>query len=192
MQSLNIEWLFLKIYDLIFKPKEIIGDVTPFLDKAKSVIGFLLTLIAIFFIGVIIYSIIRLKERKAEDSKNFSEALAALQKEKEENKSAGNKKWTMVIDFITSSSPSDWRIAIIEADNLLDELTKDLDLQGETLGERLKNAPESHFKTLDNAWRAHKVRNKIAHEGTEYEISYTEAKKTVELYESVFREFDYI
>ncbi len=192
MQSINIEWIFLKIYDFIFKPKEIIGDITPILSKTKAVIGFLLTLIAIFFIAVIVYSIIRLRERKEEDSKSFMKTIESFHKEKEQNNSVSSKKWLTVIDFITSSSPSDWRIAIIEADNMLDELTKDLGFVGETLGERLKNAPASHFKNLDNAWQAHKVRNKIAHEGSDYEISYRDAKKAIELYEMVFREFDYI
>ncbi len=49
-----------------------------------------------------------------------------------------------------------------------------------------------NFKTLDNAWEAHKLRNRIAHEGMGYDVEYREAKKAIELYESVFKEFDYI
>lgn len=105
---------------------------------------------------------------------------------------AGVAKWNTVVDLITSPSESDWRMAIIEADTLLDQLTKDAGFIGETLGERLKNADPGLFRTLDFAWDAHKLRNQIAHQGSDLVVSRLEFERAVKFYEAVFLEFGYI
>lgn len=105
---------------------------------------------------------------------------------------AGNAVWREVEQKINSVNPSDWRLAIIEADVLLDEMLEQMGLPGDHLGERLKAADRSFFNTLDEAWQAHKVRNIIAHQGSSYQLAYNEAKKTVDLYRRVFEEFYFI
>lgn len=188
MGGLNIEWVFLKIYNFFFSVKEGVanGEFTGF----KNVVGFVLTIVTLFFVGIIIYSSRGLKKtRSAEKAKLYEKIHTTSTAQKE---SRDNKHWRIVLDFITSSNSSDWRLAIIEADNMLDALTKELGLVGDNLGERLKNAPVSHFKTIDNAWEAHRLRNRIAHEGVGYELEYKEAKKAIENFEKVFNEFDYI
>lgn len=188
MQSLNIEYIFLKIYDFIFSAGKVAVE-KPDISGFKIFVVTLLSIISVFFIAIIIYSVLRIRERKEEQDKKIKDMIFA-EKEIEEDK--GDKRWKTILDFITSNNPSDWRIAVIEADNMLDELTKELGLTGDNLGERLKNAPSGHFSTLDSAWEAHKVRNKIAHEGMNYQMEYREAKKAIEKYEEVFREFKYI
>ena len=44
------------------------------------------------------------------------------------------------------------------------------------------------FKTIELAWDAHKMRNRIAHEGSDFVLTEREAKRVFVLYESVFRE----
>lgn len=53
--------------------------------------------------------------------------------------------------------------AVISADALLDEALKRAHIKGNTMGERLKKA-HGTLKSLNAAWSAHKVRNRIAHE----------------------------
>ena len=64
--------------------------------------------------------------------------------------------------------------------------------RGENLGERLKSVGKDRFKSLDDAWEAHLVRNKIAHEGLKFDITKREAQRVIYLYEKVFREFGHI
>jgi hypothetical protein len=104
----------------------------------------------------------------------------------------GSSKWRMVEKHIISKNPSDWKIAIIEADTILDALVERAGFPGDSLGERLKNADKGVFRTLDFAWEAHKVRNRIAHEGSNFNLSERDAKTTIKQYEEVFREFGYI
>ena len=56
-----------------------------------------------------------------------------------------------------------WPLAIIDADNLLDEALKQRRTKGKTMGERLVTAQHS-LTNNDAVWFAHKLRNKIVHE----------------------------
>jgi len=106
--------------------------------------------------------------------------------------SAKNPKWDRVLAHSNSINPSDWKLAIIEADTMLDELLKTVGYHGESLGERLKAVEKSDFLTIDYAWEAHKIRNQIAHQGADFDLTSRETKRVVTLYEAVFKEFQII
>lgn len=103
-----------------------------------------------------------------------------------------NEKWERVIEHINSPEPSDWRLAIIEADIMLDELLTAAGYHGDSVGEKLKAVESSDFTTIENAWEAHKTRNKIAHQGGDFPLNEREAKRAIALFESVFQEFKII
>ncbi len=103
-----------------------------------------------------------------------------------------SKKWQNVMNHADSPNASDWRQAIIEADIILGEILTKMSYQGEGIGEQLKQANKADFNTLDQAWEAHKVRNQIAHEGSDFHLDQHEAKRVINLYRQVFEEFFYI
>ena len=104
----------------------------------------------------------------------------------------GNKRWERVIAHLNSTSVNDWKFAILEADIILDELLDATGYRGETVSDKLKRVEPSDFQTLDQAWEAHKVRNMIAHEGSDFVISEREARRIIGLYQAVFEEFHYV
>lgn len=187
MASINLEYFFLKIYKFFtggFDADKLANS--GFIDF----IVFVFSLISVVFIAIIIHVWIKLLERKDLDKKDFHESINAIKATKTQKED--NKQWKKVIEHINSTNPSDWRLAIMESDSMLESVTLDIGLVGETLGERLKNANVNHFKTLSNAWDAHKLRNKIAHVGLGFDLPYRDAKKAIEQYESVFLEFGII
>lgn len=103
-----------------------------------------------------------------------------------------NEKWVKIKNHIESGNPNDWRLAIIEADILLEEMLEKMGYQGNGIGEMLKTVEKSDFHTLDDAWEAHKVRNNIAHQGSDFSLSSAEAKRAIDMYQRVFEEFFYI
>ena len=103
-----------------------------------------------------------------------------------------NTRWIKVGEHINSLNPNDWKLAILECDIILDELMSAMGYHGETLSDKLKGVEKSDFVTIDEAWEAHKVRNQIAHEGSDFLITEREARRIVGLYEKVFREFSFI
>ena len=103
----------------------------------------------------------------------------------------GTKKSTRLDDVllhITSSNPNDWKLAIIEADIILDEALKQYGYAGNSLGERLKSISTTQLSTLNEAWEAHKVRNRIAHEGADFVLTKRIAEDTINRYRRVFNE----
>ena len=100
-------------------------------------------------------------------------------------------KWASIKKDLESPDEARWRLAIINADSILDEVIKSIGYPGETMGERLKNIKPYQFPNLDDAWRAHKVRNFLAHDPT-YKLSRLVAERTFEIYQNIFKEFEII
>lgn len=94
-------------------------------------------------------------------------------------------KFAVIQGYLSSQSEALWRIGIMEADNVLLDVLTEKGYQGDGVGEKLKSAS---FKTVDLAWDAHKIRNRIAHEGSDFELTEREAKRAFMLYESVLRD----
>ena len=94
-------------------------------------------------------------------------------------------RFAIVQGYMNSNHEALWRIGILEADNMLADVLREKGYQGEGVGEMLQNA---NFKTVDLAWDAHKLRNRIAHTGSDFVLTEREAKRAFILYEYVFKE----
>lgn len=103
-----------------------------------------------------------------------------------------NSRWDGIVALATGASHGDWRRAILEADIMLFDVMSEQGYPGATVGEQLKNANPIQMTTLDLAWKAHKVRNDIAHGGEGYELSERDARATIDYYRRVFEEFGVI
>ena len=101
-------------------------------------------------------------------------------------------RWQKVETLALSENPNDRRQAIIEADVMLEDAITQKGYTGEGLGEKLKQVTRADVNTIDDAWEAHKVRNRIAHDGSDVELSSREARRIISLFEGVFRELKYL
>jgi len=183
---LNIEYFFNRVLEFFINLDDAAYSITGgtyFIPELK----FIFSLITLFAITVIAYAIIRLWELRQADKEIYYVATHAYSEEEQKN-----ERWQLVQKHLNADSPTEWRMAIIEADSMLDELVGRLGYEGDSLGERLKAADPADFQTLQNAWEAHKVRNKIAHEGASFLVSQREARRIVDLYRTVFEEFNFI
>jgi len=106
--------------------------------------------------------------------------------------SSGAVRWSHITEKLQSESEADWKVAIIEADAILEDIVSTMNVAGASLGDKLKNIEKSDFLTLESAWEAHKVRNRIAHDVDGVPLSRREAVRILGLYENVLREFKYI
>ena len=101
------------------------------------------------------------------------------------------RRWQIVLEKIESVNPSDWKLAVIDADNIIDEIIKRIGYQGTSFGERLMQIEPSDFDNLQNVWEAHKIRNRIAHEAG-YAFNQNEARQAVALFEKALKELKYL
>lgn len=75
------------------------------------------------------------------------------------------RRWKEIEKMLDQPGDMSRKLAILEADKLLDHSLKALGMAGETMGERLKFA-QYKYPELRNVWNAHKIRNQLAHEAT--------------------------
>ncbi|MCE9643957.1 hypothetical protein K8Q93_01785 [Candidatus Parcubacteria bacterium] len=165
-----------------------------FVDFYRSLV-FFSTIITLLFLYGCIYCYVKLWKLEAEKVYKLKhpESHAALEvATPHEEIKVGGLKWQVVEKHINSANPGDWRLAVLEADILLDDMVRGFGYPGINLGERLKSASKASFATLDQAWEAHKIRNAIAHEGAGFELGEREARRVINLYRAVFEEFNYI
>ncbi len=83
-------------------------------------------------------------------------------------------------------SPATWTTTIIEADKLLDKALIEMGVPGKTMGDRLKRRGDK-FSNLNGVWRAHKLRNAIAHEAG-FEVGYKQALNALEIYKQALKD----
>lgn len=147
---------------------------------------FALFLSLLFIVGII-YSYIRFNQLSEVENDQLLEAERMWQEVYGDK--AGHSEWHQIQSHLNSNNPNDWRLAIIQADIMLDRTLKDAGYAGNSVGERLKSASPTNFTTLQDAWDAHIIRNKIAHEGHDFILTQRLAKEAIVKYQRVFSEF---
>ncbi len=60
------------------------------------------------------------------------------------------------------------------------------------MADKMRGVDRANFNTIDLAWEAHRIRNKIAHEGDAHHMSAREVRRVIALFERVLKEFHYI
>ncbi len=153
------------------------------------------SVIAIFFSFLCIAGFIYAKVKYNELSDKEQEKLKEVEQAwalRHERPDSRNARWDAVQKRVAENNPESWRIAILEADIMLEETLTNAGYPGQTLGEKLKGANPQSFTTLQDAWTAHKVRNEIAHVGSDFVLTKKVAQETIVHFERVFREFGVI
>lgn len=75
------------------------------------------------------------------------------------------RRWHEILELARQPGEVSLKLAVMEADKLLDQALKTLAMPGNTLGERLKFAAYK-YPQLQRVWWAHKIRNQLAHEAS--------------------------
>lgn len=143
-------------------------------------------ILSVVFIVGIIYSYLRtnqLAEIRNEQLKEAEKLWQELYGDRD-----GSTTWSQIRSHIDSDNPNNWKLAIIEADIMLDRALTEVGYAGNSLGEKLKSISPQQLLTLQDAWDAHVVRNKIAHEGSDFILTQRVAKETLTKYQRVLSE----
>lgn len=183
--SINFVAIFQMIYDGVF------GGNWDTIETLWNVYSLVALMLSCVFFGGFIYAKIRFDELSALEREVISTNEKAWATEHNIHETH-NTRWDAIQTRVTENSPESWRIAIIEADIMLDETLTNAGYVGQSIGEKLKSANTTSFTTLQDAWEAHKVRNEIAHVGSDFILTQRTAQETLVRFERVFREFGVI
>jgi hypothetical protein len=191
---LNIEYFFYLLYELISgthgaavsggAPAFNFSWIVSLITLLWITITIVAYLVSLGFLALLVYSTMRMHQIEDETAPRF----ATVHDTHEAEAVTEHHRWTHVRELIESPQESDWRQAIIEADIILDDLLVRLGYPGTTTGERLRAVDPARFRTINEAWDAHKVRNELAHQGSAFLLTDHLAYRTILHYENVFKE----
>lgn len=145
--------------------------------------------LSILLAALIVYSYLRLMEVRRHEEESIA---AAAHPVAAHDVSRTHLRWARLEEEANSDDEKRWRLAILEADIMLNELLDILGYRGETMADKMKQVDRANFRTIDMAWEAHRARNQIAHQGSSHLLSQRETRHIMGLYEQVFREFKLI
>ncbi len=164
-------------------------DIVALIGKDVYVV---LQFVGTFAILVLIIGIVYVSIKTREIEIIMAAQHVASEKIEVSKESVHKVKWQRILDHADSVNPGDWRLAILEADILLDEMLDDMGIYGETIADKLKNVNEAALPGVQRAWEAHLVRNQIAHEGPNFELNQREARRIIGLFDAVLRQGGYL
>ncbi len=97
------------------------------------------------------------------------------------------KGWKTIKTRMVAGDENSLKLALIEADNILDEALRQAGIQGEGLGDRLKQLTAAQLTNIDDIWQAHKLRNRLVHEAN-FRLDRDLAERALAIYEAAFQE----
>ncbi|NTV40931.1 MAG: hypothetical protein HGA61_01515 [Candidatus Moranbacteria bacterium] len=102
------------------------------------------------------------------------------------------KRWNAIKDRLKSDNVSQYKVAIIEADAVVEEFLGGIGYGGENMSQRLEQVGEMHLDDQrENLAEVHKLRNRIIHEA-DFEINKETAKDALEVYENFLQYMQFL
>ncbi len=188
--SVDVLAIARSVYDFFTGNTIGFDSVVNFFDVAWSVWTVLAYVLSFIFMAIYIYAFLRYVEVSEQETKNVDVAEEAWRQLYGSH--TGNDRWTEIQQHISSDSPADWKVAIIEADIMLEKMLDEKGFAGQTIADQLRSASPTNFTTIQDAWAAHKIRNKVAHGSEDFVLTYKIARETITQYRRVFEEFGVI
>ena len=99
--------------------------------------------------------------------------------------------WEKIVKKLETEIESESKLAIIEADEMLEKVLKEMGFKGESSGERINQLTSDLVSNLDSLKEAHRVRNNIIHDQN-FRLSLAEAKKLLEIYQKTLKDLEVI
>jgi len=99
------------------------------------------------------------------------------------------ERWEKIKKRLESDNVSAYKVAIIEADAMIDELLKKMGYKGATMGERLANIPEGQVAELAEIKEAHEIRNRVIHE-EDFKVDRELAHEVLKKYAHILHHFE--
>ena len=94
-----------------------------------------------------------------------------------------SKRWSKIKKRIESGSESEYKLAVIEADDFLNEVLEKHGYEGKNFQETLDKAAKFIMPIIDDVLAAHEVRNSIVYDPN-YKLDTEQAKKILSAYQS--------
>jgi ABC-type lipoprotein release transport system permease subunit len=99
------------------------------------------------------------------------------------------KRWETIRERLESGNPSQYKVAVLEADALADEMLTGIGYKGATMAEKLGAVRGGQLETKELLAQAHEARNQIIHD-PHFSLSREEALGFLDSFEKFFHEIE--
>jgi len=104
-----------------------------------------------------------------------------------ETPSKSKKQWQAIEELLLENYSSSWKLAVVKADALIENLLKQLGFKGKNLEELINSLKLRGYQNLNLLEGAHTVSKEIL-ANRDYSISQKEAQSIVEIYKKFWQE----
>ncbi len=158
-------------------PIDTLGTIVAFFDSTpfliiKIIIGFYCTVI---FLDIIMLFYLGDVSKKIRQLKYGDDVIP-----KRTGKTG--KSWEKICSRLDSNDESQWKLAILEAEEFVDKDLVGQGYKGDNFSERINNIPQETFESLEKIKEIHKIRNEII-KNPDFEISHGRAILAIETFE---------
>ena len=152
-----------------------------FLVSPPLILNIILVIIALLLIAAIVYFL-----RKTQWLKRFilTDAFEFINFKSYEAEPI-SKTWNKILERLENGTESEVKLAVIEADDLLNNVLIRMGYSGESLGERLKQVSEVALPNKTQVIEAHMITGNIIHD-PDYRLKLTQARGILEVYRQAF------
>jgi len=98
-------------------------------------------------------------------------------------------RWGAIKKRLENQEEKEFKIAIIEADEMIGDLVRRMGYKGENLGEVFQNVPEAQIESIPKVKKAHEIKNRIVQD-EKFAVSLELAKETLGYFEEFLDEFE--
>jgi hypothetical protein len=99
------------------------------------------------------------------------------------------KHWNRIQKRMGAKTEDEYRLAIIEADNLLDDVLTKMGYEGDSILDKLNQISETVLPNVKQVLEAHQLRNNIVHD-PDYKISPESISKAMDIYEKALHDLE--
>ena len=107
------------------------------------------------------------------------------------SKQSLQREWSRIAGRLTKGNPSEYKIAIIEADQMVDRCLLEMGYKGENFSERIVDLQSVGDTTTDTLVEAHELRNRIIYE-EQLALGHEEAERILGLYRNFLEHWEII
>lgn len=99
------------------------------------------------------------------------------------------KRWKAIVARVHSKNPSQYKVAVLEADALAEEMLGEIGYEGSNMKERLEKINSGQIISLERLRTGHEIRNRIIRDPS-FTLSFEEVESILSGYRSFFDELE--
>jgi len=117
---------------------------------------------------------------------HFSSNVSDLLKKSNYETASTDNRWTRIINKIKSGNEKDYKLAIIEADDLLQEVLRERGYKGEEFEDLINEVERKLLPNYEDILKDHDIRNEIVY-NLNYKLGVEDANKILNDYDSAIK-----